>query len=77
MTRSMADHAYILQYHIYTLALDRHLRQRLPGYCYETHFGGAIYIYLRGVSPTASGCGIFRDRPSAEFIRRANELLLD
>lgn len=76
LTRSMAEHAYILQYHLYTLALDRHLRQRLPGYDYESHFGGAIYIYLRGVSVENPECGIYRDRPSAGFIRKANELLL-
>ncbi len=76
LTRSMAEHAYILQYHLYALALDRHLRQRLPGYSYDTHFGGAIYIYLRGVSSETPGLGIYHDRPAAEFIKRANDLLL-
>jgi exodeoxyribonuclease V beta subunit len=76
MTRSMVEHAYILQYHLYTLALDRHLKQRLPGYSYESHFGGAIYIYLRGVSIENPGFGVYRDRPSATFIKRANEFLI-
>jgi exodeoxyribonuclease V beta subunit len=76
MTRSMAEHAYILQYHLYTLALDRYLRLRLPDYSYDGHFGGAIYIYLRGVSSVTPGFGIYHDRPAAEFIRRANELML-
>ena len=76
LTRSMAEHAYILQYHLYTLALDRYLQQRLPGYSYEDHFGGAIYLYLRGVFTASPGCGIFHDRPSSEFIRRAHELML-
>ncbi|MBL0226277.1 MAG: exodeoxyribonuclease V subunit beta [Geobacteraceae bacterium] len=76
MARSMADHSYILQYHLYSLALDRHLRLHLPGYSYETHFGGAIYVYLRGVNAENPHHGIYRDKPSAEFIRRANELLL-
>jgi exodeoxyribonuclease V beta subunit len=72
----MAGHAYILQYHLYTLALDRLLRQRLPGYAYETHFGGAIYVFLRGVSGDEPGCGIYWDRPSPEFVDRANRMLL-
>ncbi|MBC8018474.1 MAG: hypothetical protein H7X83_08155, partial [Verrucomicrobia bacterium] len=76
MTRSMADHSYILQYHLYSLALDRYLKLRLPGYSYESHFGGAIYIYLRGISSETTGFGIYRDRPAAEFIRRADELML-
>jgi len=72
----MSSHAYILQYHLYTLALDRLLRQRLPGYSYETHFGGAIYVFLRGISPHDPQSGIYRDRPTVEFIRRANTILL-
>jgi exodeoxyribonuclease V beta subunit len=76
LSRSMADHAYILQYHLYVLALDRHLRHRIPDYDYETHFGGILYVYLRGVSAEIPGFGVYRDKPAAEFIRRANELLL-
>ncbi|MBI2354841.1 MAG: exodeoxyribonuclease V subunit beta [Deltaproteobacteria bacterium] len=72
----MARHAYCLQYHLYALALDRLLRLRLPGYAYGTHFGCAIYVFLRGVCGEDPESGIYRDRPSAEFIDRANELLL-
>jgi exodeoxyribonuclease V beta subunit len=76
MTSSMADHSYILQYHLYTLALDRHLRLHLPGYSYEAHFGGAIYVYLRGIEEENPQQGIYRDKPSTKFIERANRLLL-
>jgi exodeoxyribonuclease V beta subunit len=76
MARAMAEHSYILQYHLYTLALDRHLRLHLPGYSYETHFGGAIYVFLRGISAEKPDQGIYRDKPAAEFIERANRLLL-
>lgn len=77
MHESMCRSAYILQYHLYTLALDRLLKLRLPGYSYETHFGGAVYLYLRGVSADAEDNGVYRGKPSPEFIRRATELLLD
>ncbi|OGU17318.1 MAG: exodeoxyribonuclease V subunit beta [Geobacteraceae bacterium GWC2_53_11] len=77
MHESMCRSAYILQYHLYTLALDRLLKLRLPGYRYETHFGGAIYVYLRGISGEAPMNGIYFDRPLPGFIRRAEELLLD
>ena len=43
------DHRYDLQYGLYTLALHRHLRQRLPGYSYDQHFGGALLAFLRGM----------------------------
>lgn len=76
MYESMGDSAYVLQYHLYTLALDRLLRLRLPGYDYETHFGGAIYLYLRGIDKSNSYNGILHDRPPAKFIARANQLLL-
>ena len=72
----MIGHAYILQYHLYALALDRILRLRLPEYGYETHFGGAIYLFLRGVTAGRSDRGIFYDRPEPEFIQRANRVIL-
>jgi exodeoxyribonuclease V beta subunit len=73
--RAMCRSAYILQYHLYTLALDRLLKLRLPGYDYETHFGGVVYLFLRGIS-SARDTGVYYDRPSPEFIKRANEMML-
>ncbi len=75
MHESMSQSAYILQYHLYTLALDRLLKVRLPGYSYEEHFGGAIYLYLRGVSPGSATHGIYVGRPLPEFLQRAAEIL--
>lgn len=46
---------YDLQYAIYTLALHRLLRARLPGYNYERHMGGVVYLYLRGVDEAGHG----------------------
>ncbi len=77
LSRSMAEHAYILQYHLYTLALDRLLSQKIPNYDYQRHFGGIVYIFLRGVSSKCSGSGIYIDRPTADFINNANLYLLE
>ncbi len=77
MHESMCRSAYILQYHLYTLALDRLLRLRLPGYSYDKHFGGVIYLYLRGISAGAGMNGIYLGRPLPEFISRAGGMLLD
>ncbi|MBS2694220.1 hypothetical protein KFY51_30350, partial [Salmonella enterica subsp. enterica serovar 1,4,[5],12:i:-] len=49
MEQAMAEHRYDLQYQLYTLALHRYLRHRLPDYDYRRHFGGVIYLFLRGV----------------------------
>lgn len=65
---AMQHNQYILQYLIYTLAVHKFLKQRLgTAYNYEEHFGGVIYIFLRGArAGTASG--IFTDRPDFGFI---------
>jgi exodeoxyribonuclease V beta subunit len=64
LRRSMAEHHYYLQYHIYTVALDRYLRLRMPDYSYDRHFGGVWYLFIRGMTPDARpGQGVFFDRP--------------
>jgi exodeoxyribonuclease V beta subunit len=74
--RSMEGNWYILQYHIYAVALHRYLERRLSGYSYERHFGGTFYVFLRGVDPVrGSRFGIYRDRPPAERIMALNTLL--
>ena len=45
----MADSHYYLQYLIYSVALHRYLQKRLPGYAWETHFGGVYYLFIRGM----------------------------
>ena len=60
MDASVRHSRYDLQYAIYTLALHRQLRARLPGYDYENHVGGVLYLYLRGVD--ADGHGVHRER---------------
>ncbi len=64
---AMFEHHYVLQYHLYLLALHRHLRARRPGdYDYEQHIGGAGYAFLRGIGP--DGGGWFVDRPPRALI---------
>jgi exodeoxyribonuclease V beta subunit len=65
---AMARSFYHLQYHIYTVALDAYLRQRVEGYEYATHFGGAYYLFNRGIDPAQPGQGIFFDLPKPELI---------
>jgi exodeoxyribonuclease V beta subunit len=66
---------YVLQYHLYTVALDRYLSVRLPHYSYDEHFGGVYYVFLRGVEPEkGAGCGVFSARPRKELVRALNDL---
>ncbi|MBA4367362.1 MAG: exodeoxyribonuclease V subunit beta, partial [Desulfobacterium sp.] len=74
----MEKDLYLLQYHIYTVALDRYLKQRLPGYTYEKNFGGVFYLFLRGFgSPENKHNGIFKDVPSKKRIEELSVLLTD
>jgi exodeoxyribonuclease V beta subunit len=75
LAATMAREHYYLQYLIYTVALHRYLKQRLPNYDYETHFGGVYYLFLRGIVPERK-TGIFRDRPRWELIETLDELLM-
>ncbi len=54
LARAMRDHAYALQFCLYTLALHRHLAVRVPDYRYDRHFGGVFYLFLRGVAPASA-----------------------
>ncbi len=66
---AMLHHDYVLQYHLYVLALHRFLRARLPSYDYERHVLGARYLFLRGMVPEAGpGAGVFADRPPRPLI---------
>ena len=40
LAAAMRERHYVLQYHLYLVALDAHLRARLPGYRYDEHMGG-------------------------------------
>jgi exodeoxyribonuclease V beta subunit len=60
----MAREHYVLQYHLYTLALCRYLALRQPGFSIERDFGGVYYLFLRGMGPDRPGVGIWHDRPS-------------
>ncbi len=68
LAASMAGALYNLQYYIYTVALHKYLENRIPDYAYDRHFGGAYYLFVRGVHPDHPGVGIFYDRPPEELV---------
>jgi exodeoxyribonuclease V beta subunit len=73
----MKQSYYVLQYLLYTVALNQYLALRLPGYRYDTHFGGVYYIFLRGVHPDhGPGFGIYRDLPPQELINELSRNLI-
>jgi exodeoxyribonuclease V beta subunit len=70
LVQAMASHNYGLQYWIYTLVLHRHLLNVLPGYSYTRHFGGVMYLFVRGMRADIPGSGVFRTLPSPELLAR-------
>jgi len=74
MARAMQSHRYDLQYQLYTLALHRYLRHRIADYDYQRHFGGVIYLFLRGVDGSSPGAGCFTTRPDEMLINQMDSL---
>jgi exodeoxyribonuclease V beta subunit len=71
----MVRHGYHLQHLLYSVALHRHLGQTLAGYDYEHHFGGVLYLFVRGVRPGWGNAGVFHHRPARETIESLDCLL--
>jgi len=77
LNQTMINDFYILQYHLYTLALHQYLRLRLPNYRYETAFGGVFYVFIRGVDPDQNQeYGIYKDFPNPDLINALGEALI-
>ncbi|WP_404358247.1 exodeoxyribonuclease V subunit beta [Methylotuvimicrobium sp. KM1] len=74
LTDAMREHNYGLQYWLYTLVLHRYLGQRLADYDYEKHFGGALYLFVRGMQPEQPMNGVYRDRPDLRRIEALSEI---
>ncbi|MDD2925752.1 exodeoxyribonuclease V subunit beta [Rhodoferax sp.] len=55
LRQAMLAHRYDVQATLYVLALHRLLKSRLPGYDYQQHVGGALYLFLRGIDQPGAG----------------------
>ena len=77
----MARSSYPLQALLYAVALHRFLRWRLPGYRFERHFGGVLYLYVRGMAgaetPLVDGepCGVLSWQPTLGLVDAVSDLL--
>ncbi|VFP87887.1 exodeoxyribonuclease V subunit beta [Candidatus Erwinia haradaeae] len=72
--QAMQEHRYDLQYQLYTLALHRYLRHRLINYDYQRHFGGIIYLFLRGVNHLEHQNAVYNTLLHADFITSMDQL---
>ncbi len=72
--QAMADAHYYLQYLIYCVALHRYLKLRLDNYQWDTHIGGVLYLFLRGMAQGGQQ-GIFFHKPPLELIDALDGLM--
>ncbi len=64
---------YHLQYLIYALAAKKYLEKRLPGFDYARDFGGAVYLFVRGVRAGTAN-GVFTAKPPTALIEKLEGL---
>ncbi len=78
MMQAMQKNLYPLQYLLYSVALNRYLSLRVKNYRYGSHFGGVIYVFLRGVNREhGESNGFFRDLPPVELIDALTHILIE
>jgi exodeoxyribonuclease V beta subunit len=71
---------YVLQALLYTVAVHRYLRWRLPGYDPARNLAGVLYLFVRGMTgadtPAVDGvpCGVFSWRPPDAAIAELSDL---
>ncbi|MGB5266736.1 MAG: PD-(D/E)XK nuclease family protein, partial [Polyangiales bacterium] len=69
ITEAVQREHYLLQAQLYTAAAHRYLKQRVSGYDPAQHWGGALFVFLRGMAGADSaGSSVFFDRGSAELL---------
>jgi exodeoxyribonuclease V beta subunit len=73
LASEVAARAYDLQYLLYGVAVRRWLRQRY-GAGGEARFGGAVYLFVRGLG-TGPGQGVFRSTPPPALLAEIEALL--
>jgi exodeoxyribonuclease V beta subunit len=72
---------YGLQALLYTVALHRYLRWRLPEYEPERHLAGVLYLFVRGMAGGGGGSvggpqsGVFAWRPPGELVTTLSDVL--
>lgn len=74
LIEAMKSHNYGLQYWIYSLVLHRHLENLIQDYSYDEHFGGVMYLFVRGMSPEQKGSGVYFTRPNLNTLQQFSAL---
>ncbi|AWL11634.1 Exodeoxyribonuclease V [Saliniradius amylolyticus] len=71
---AMLEHDYYLQAILYVLALHRWLKVYWPGYDFDTHMGGSLYLFLRGMDGQTKDSGVLHYQPPKALILALDDL---
>jgi len=74
LTAEMSRSHYGLQALLYTVALHRYLRWRMPGYEPGTHLAGVFYLFVRGMAGDPE-TGVFAWRPPGPLVDALSDVL--
>lgn len=75
LAAAMRAHNYGLQYWLYTVVLHRYLRRSLGGYRYAEHFGGVLYLFVRGMEEERPGSGVFSVMPELSLLEQLDHAI--
>ena len=78
MSAKMAEARYHLQFSLYASVLDEHMKRSVDGWNYDQHFGGIIYLFLRGFGASPQHhprAGAFCFKPTADFVGKVKAAL--
>lgn len=74
LNEAMNESNYHLQYCIYTVAMKRFLESKLgASFDYDKHFGGVIYLFLRGVRQ-GQNSGVFTNKLPLEKVEELEQI---
>lgn len=68
LNRAMLDLSFDVQGHLYSLALHMYLSTYMSGYDYDRHFGGYLYVFVRGLQSENPDNGKYHHRPNIQTI---------
>jgi exodeoxyribonuclease V beta subunit len=72
---AMQESNYHLQYLIYTVATKLYLQNCMPDFDYDKHFGGIIYVYVRGCRKEGNA-GVYFSKPDKQMIKELEGMLV-
>jgi len=78
MSAKMAEARYHLQFSLYASVLDEHMKRSIVGWNYDRHFGGIIYLFLRGFGASPEHhprAGAFCFKPTSAFVGKVKAAL--